>query len=121
MGRMSISNINIPVQTTENTNNYLESLFGENKACPNPIRVPLLTNRVLFKYLLKYGLRPKRFTLITNNPFPVTSKFQNILNRLNRKKIMNANNSLVSDIVVDDYFVNQNPEESLDLFYIVTK
>ena len=68
----------------ENTNNYLESLFGENKACPNPIRVPLLTNRVLFKYLLKYGLRPKRFTLITNNPFPVTSKFQNILNRLNQ-------------------------------------
>jgi len=44
-----------------------------------------------------------------------------ILNRLNRKKIMNANNSLVSDIVVDDYFVSQNPEESLDLFYIVTK
>jgi 2-polyprenyl-3-methyl-5-hydroxy-6-metoxy-1,4-benzoquinol methylase len=44
-----------------------------------------------------------------------------ILNRLNRKKIMDANNTLVSDIVVEDYYLNENPEASLDLFYIVTK
>lgn len=44
-----------------------------------------------------------------------------ILNRLNRKKIMDSNNTLVSDISVDDYYVNDKPSESLDLFYIVTK
>jgi len=44
-----------------------------------------------------------------------------ILNRLNRKKLLNQNNSLVSDIQYDDFSIAKAKEDCLDLFYIATK
>lgn len=44
-----------------------------------------------------------------------------ILNRMNRKKLLNQNNSLVNDIHFSDYFVEEAKEGCLDLFYIATK
>jgi ubiquinone/menaquinone biosynthesis C-methylase UbiE len=44
-----------------------------------------------------------------------------ILNRLNRNKLMNQNNELVSSISLDDFSLSNNPEECLDLFCIVEK
>jgi len=44
-----------------------------------------------------------------------------ILNRMNRRKLLNQNNSLVSDIHYDDFSVQEAKEGCLDLFYIATK
>ena len=44
-----------------------------------------------------------------------------ILNRANRKILQNNNNSLVSDISHQDYFLNEESETNLDLFCIMTK
>ena len=44
-----------------------------------------------------------------------------ILNRINRKKLLNQNNSLVSDISHEDYSISEAKEGCLDLFYIATK
>lgn len=44
-----------------------------------------------------------------------------ILNRMNRNKLNDANNSLVSDITHEDYLLAENAEEALDLFLILRK
>jgi len=44
-----------------------------------------------------------------------------ILNRMNRKKMLQDNNSLTAGIKMSDYSVAPVTEESLDLFYIGTK
>lgn len=44
-----------------------------------------------------------------------------ILNRMNRKKLLNQNNSLVSDIHYEDYSISAAKEGCFDLFYIATK
>ena len=44
-----------------------------------------------------------------------------ILNRMNRKKLLNQNNSLVSDIHYEDYAIDSAKEGCFDLFYIATK
>ncbi len=44
-----------------------------------------------------------------------------ILNRLNRKKLLDQNTSLVRDITTDDYYIAPVGEGCFDLFYIATK
>ncbi|MFI3317477.1 MAG: class I SAM-dependent methyltransferase [Rikenellaceae bacterium] len=44
-----------------------------------------------------------------------------ILNRLNRRKLLKENNSLTSSIKMSDYNVEPVCDESFDLFYIATK
>jgi 2-polyprenyl-3-methyl-5-hydroxy-6-metoxy-1,4-benzoquinol methylase len=44
-----------------------------------------------------------------------------ILNRMNRKNLHKQNNTLVSNIEFEDYYLSDQPAESLDLFYIATK
>ncbi len=44
-----------------------------------------------------------------------------ILNRMNRRKLLKNNNSLVSDIKMEDYFVAEANDECFDLFYIAEK
>ena len=44
-----------------------------------------------------------------------------ILNRMNRKKLLNQNNNLVSDIHYEDYSISMAKEGCFDLFYIATK
>ena len=44
-----------------------------------------------------------------------------IMNRMNRNKLQKSNNSLTSDISHEDYLVSENPDTSLDLFYILHK
>ena len=68
------------------TNSFLEARLGKNNECPNPIQVPLLTTRILLKYLIKYGWRFKKFTLVTNNPYPIVNRFKSVFNRLNSQK-----------------------------------
>lgn len=44
-----------------------------------------------------------------------------LLNRMNRKKLQKQDNTLVAQINFDDYYLSDQPAESLDLFYIATK
>ncbi len=44
-----------------------------------------------------------------------------ILNRMNRDKMMNADNALVSDIELSDFSLSANPDACFDLFYIAEK
>lgn len=40
-----------------------------------------------------------------------------LANRLSRNSLSNQNNSLVNSIQADDYFLSNEPENSLDFFY----
>lgn len=44
-----------------------------------------------------------------------------ILNRMNRRKLLSQNTDLVSDITMEDYHVDDAAEGCYDLFYIATK
>lgn len=44
-----------------------------------------------------------------------------ILNRRNRKKLLNDNNSLVASIKMEDYYIDTAKDGCFDLFYIATK
>lgn len=44
-----------------------------------------------------------------------------ILNRLNRRKLMDGDTGLVSEISHTDYFLDENADASLDLFYVAEK
>jgi 2-polyprenyl-3-methyl-5-hydroxy-6-metoxy-1,4-benzoquinol methylase len=43
------------------------------------------------------------------------------LNRMNRKSLMNNNDSLVNEISYEDYFLSQDVDNCLDFFYIAEK
>lgn len=44
-----------------------------------------------------------------------------ILNRINRKKLLNSNQQLVTGITHEDYFIKQADDNCFDLFYIAEK
>lgn len=44
-----------------------------------------------------------------------------VLNKMNRSKLLKDNESLVSDIVMDDYFIKAADDTCYDLFYVATK
>ena len=44
-----------------------------------------------------------------------------ILNRMNRKKLLKQNTDLVSDISYEDYYIAEAAKGAFDLFYIATK
>lgn len=44
-----------------------------------------------------------------------------LLNRMNRNKLKEADNSLVREIRHEDYLVSEDPDKSLDLFYVMEK
>jgi 2-polyprenyl-3-methyl-5-hydroxy-6-metoxy-1,4-benzoquinol methylase len=44
-----------------------------------------------------------------------------ILNRMNRNKLMNQDNQLVSNIGIEDFSIDSNPDLCLDLFAVITK
>lgn len=44
-----------------------------------------------------------------------------ILNRINRKKLLNSNQDLVKGITHEDYFIKQANDDCFDLFYIAQK
>ncbi len=44
-----------------------------------------------------------------------------ILNRLNRNNLKSKNDALVTEILQDDYLLSEDPDQSLDLFCIMTK
>jgi len=54
-------------------------------------------------------------------PAPILRIPYDILNRMNRNKLQNQDNTLVSSINQDDYLLSDDPDSSLDLFCIMRK
>lgn len=44
-----------------------------------------------------------------------------LANRMNRKKLLKENTSLVSDIIMEDYFIDEAKSDCFDLFYVAEK
>jgi len=74
-------------------------------------------NRESVRKITKYDI----FNLQYRLPAPLLRIPYEFLNRVNRNKLDQADNSLVKSISVADYYVNENAEESLDLFYTLEK
>lgn len=74
-------------------------------------------NRESVKKITRFDILNLQYRL----PAPLLRIPYEFLNRLNRNKLDQADNSLVKSISVADYFVNENAEESLDLFYTLKK
>ncbi len=74
-------------------------------------------NKVSVKKITKYDI----FNLQYNLPrFLIRIPYE-ILNRVNRKRLMKQNKSLVSNVSLEDYVLSDNPEGCFDLFCIARK
>ena len=51
----------------------------------------------------------------------ITTTEESILNRINRKKLLKENKTLVNKITTDDFFLDNATDDCLDLFYIAEK
>lgn len=61
------------------------------------------------------------FNLENNLPRWALQIPYDILNRMNRKKLLKNPNSLAAQIDYTDYFLSKTPDTALDLFYVATK
>jgi SAM-dependent methyltransferase len=74
-------------------------------------------NRESVKKITRFDILNLQYRL----PAPLLRIPYEFLNRLNRNKLDQADTTLVKSISVADYLVSDNAEESLDLFYTLTK
>jgi len=61
------------------------------------------------------------FNLQHRLPAPLLKKPYEILNRMNRKKLKSGDDTLVSSITYEDFYLNEKDDRNLDLFCILTK
>lgn len=74
-------------------------------------------NRESVKRITRFDILNLQYRL----PAPLLRIPYELLNRLNRNKLDQSDNSLVKSISVADYYVHEKAEESLDLFYTLEK
>lgn len=74
-------------------------------------------NKASVKKITRFDI----FNLQYNLPRWCLQMPYDMLNRMNRRKLLKNNNSLVSDIKMEDYFVKEADEKCFDLFYIAEK
>lgn len=74
-------------------------------------------NRASVRKIMRFDFLNLQYRL----PAPLLRVPYEFLNRLNRNKLDQQDNKLVKSISVADFYVSDKPEESLDLFYILTK
>lgn len=74
-------------------------------------------NRISVKKMMKWDILNLQYRLPA---FMLKIPYE-LLNRLNRDKLMAGNDGLVSEIHHTDYLLSEKPEESLDLFCILEK
>lgn len=67
-----------------------------------------------YKKLDIFGLEKRLPASILRIPY-------DILNRINRNKLMTSNEGLVNDIGQSDFFLSDQPDQCFDLFYIMKK
>ncbi len=74
-------------------------------------------NRESVRKITKYDILNLQYRL----PAPLLRIPYEFLNRMNRNKLDKQDTKLVKSISVADYYVHENPEQSLDLFYMLEK
>jgi ubiquinone/menaquinone biosynthesis C-methylase UbiE len=87
----------------------------------------VLGNDKIFDYYKKNKLAVEKitrfdiFNLQYRLPRQLLQIPYDILNRMNRKKLLEHNRTLITDITMDDYFVRAASDECFDLFYVAEK
>ncbi len=74
-------------------------------------------NRHSVKRIMKWDILKLQYRL----PAYILKFPYELLNRLNRNRLQNKNDELVSKITVNDYIITDEPDESLDLMLIAKK
>lgn len=93
------------------TNNKL-GVFGDEKSTDYYNK-----NRESVKKITRFDI----FNLQYKLPRRVLQIPYDILNRLNRRKLLKQNSTLVSDITIENFNINPANDACLDLFYVATK
>jgi ubiquinone/menaquinone biosynthesis C-methylase UbiE len=131
-GKLIVTTPNIKMSLTRNpwhireyTVNQLDNLLKTNFQSVEKLGV--YGNEKVMKHYQENKESVKKFTrfdvfnLQYLLPRQVLQIPYDILNRMNRKKLMKSKGSLVSDIKLDDYFLDKANDNCLDLFYIAEK
>lgn len=74
-------------------------------------------NKESVQKIMKYDVFNLQYIL----PRQILQIPYDIMNRLNRKKLLNSNNDLTAGILDTDFYLKEVDENSLDLFYIAKK
>ncbi|MEZ4936912.1 MAG: methyltransferase domain-containing protein [Crocinitomicaceae bacterium] len=131
-GKMIVTTPNIKTSITRNpwhireyTVEELKTLLG--KSFKSVTANGVFGNEKIMDYYEKNKASVKKitrfdiFNLQYNLPRWCLQMPYDMLNRMNRRKLLKNNNSLVSDIKMEDYFVAEANEKCFDLFYIAEK
>ncbi len=114
-----------PWHIREYTVKELESLLQINFQSVEKLGV--FGNEKIMKYYIQNKQSVKKITRFDILNFQYILPRQllqipyDILNRINRKKLLNNNTSLVSKISMDDYYIDKATDECFDLFYVTEK
>lgn len=131
-GKLIVTTPNIKMSLTRNpwhireyTINELETLLL--KSFQSVEKLGVFGNEKVMKHYEKNKESVKSFTRfdIFNLQYLLPRQLlqipYDILNRINRNKLMKSSDSLVSDIKLDDYFIDKANDNCLDLFYCAQK
>ncbi len=131
-GKLIVTTPNIKMSLTRNpwhireyTINELENLLL--KSFQSVEKLGVFGNDKVMKHYEKNKESVKKFTRfdIFNLQYLLPRQLlqipYDILNRINRNKLMKSSDSLVSDIKLDDYFIDKANDNCLDLFYCAQK
>jgi len=131
-GKAIITTPNKNKSLTRNPWHIREYTAGELKALADPIfdKVELSgitgndkvweyyeLNRKSVKKITRFDI----FNLQNRLPASLLKIPYEILNRLNRNNLKSENDALVTEILQEDYLLSEDPDQSLDLFCIMTK
>lgn len=131
-GKFIVTTPNIKMSLTRNPWHIREYTVEElntllKKEFSNVDKMGVFGNEKIIDYHEKNKASIKKFTrfdifnLQYNLPRQLLQIPYDIANRMNRRKLLNDNNSLVSGIKMDDFFIGEANDQCLDLFYIATK
>ena len=131
-GKLIVSTPNIKMTLTRNPWHIREYTTGELDSLlkvkfPSVIKNGVFGNEKVFEYYEKNKKSVQRITrfdifdLQHKAPRWMLQIPYDILNRLNRRRLLKDNTGLVSDFSLDDYSISEAKENCLDLYYIAEK
>ncbi|MBK9567887.1 MAG: class I SAM-dependent methyltransferase [Saprospiraceae bacterium] len=131
-GKLIVSTPNIKMTLTRNPWHIREYTTGELDSLlkvkfPSVIKNGVYGNEKVFEYYEKNKKSVQRITrfdifdLQHKAPRWMLQIPYDILNRLNRRRLLKDNTGLVSDFSLDDYSISEAKENCLDLYYIAEK
>lgn len=131
-GKLIVTTPNIKMSLTRNPWHVREYTISEldvllKKSFSSVMKKGVTGNQKIMDYYLKNKASVEKitrfdiFNLQYRLPRQLLQIPYDILNRMNRRKLLKSNTSLVSDIQMEDYRVQEASDECFDLFYVATK